>query len=256
MKLQMVQDAVVLKNNYLQGKAFYDSVNEHSKHRGGLVGYYRDMVTNEVNQLIDFEKMNLENEANNVTGSNLVNDLEVQAAAAAAAVTGGAMNAGIGALDSGVNAANGAYGGSKLSGYNSALRANATRAVSFQRNLVIASSAGTQITDSNTNVAQLITALKDLKQQANGGNIDDKAYEGLQLSMSAVQAQLSTEIHRMLAVNAQMTRAMLDSQNIEQAFSRQTAADMRSFYSRSARQREASGSDSAAVRTELNRMPR
>ena len=166
------------------------------------------------------------------------------------------MNAGVGAINSGVYAANGAYGGEKLAGYNSALRTNATRAVAFQRNLSISSSAGTQINMSNTNVAQLVTALNDLKRQANAGNIDDKTYEGLQLSMTALQAQLSTEVHRMLAINAQLTKSMLDSQNLEQAFSRQTAADMQSFYSRSARQRAASGTNSAAVRAELNRMPR
>jgi hypothetical protein len=257
MKLQLIQDAEIVKNNFLQAQSYYNYIDQRSKHRGGLMGYYSEMVTNEVNQVIDAEKMSIENDANNVTGANLVNDMAVQAAQAAAAITGSALNSGVSALGSGVDAANGEYGGSKLAGYNGALQTNnATRAAAFQRNLAISNSAGAQITASDTNVAQLMTALNDLKKQANGGNLDDQTYEGLQLSMTAVQAQLSTEVHRMLALNAQMTKAMLDSQNLEQAFSRQTAADMQSFYSRSVKQRSANGADKAAVTTELNRMPK
>lgn len=257
MKLQLVQDAEIVKNNFLQAQSYYNYVDQRSKHRGGLMGYYSEMVSNEVNQVIDAEKMSIENDANNVTGANLVNDMALQAAQAAAAVTGGAMKAGVGAVGSGVDGANGVYGGSKLAGYNGALQTNnATRAAAFQRNLAISNSAGAQITESDNNVARLMTALNDLKKQANNGNIDDQTYEGLQLSMTAVQAQLSTEVHRMLALNAQLTKAMLDSQNLEQAFSRQTAADMQAFYSHSAQQRAASGTDRAAVTTELNRMPR
>lgn len=257
MKLQLVQDAEIVKNNFIQAQSYYNYVDQRSKHRGGLMGYYSEMVSNEVDQVIDAEKMSIENDANNVTGANLVNDMALQAAQAAAAVTGGAMKASVGAVGFGVDDMNDAYGGSKLAGYNGALRTNnATRAAAFQRNLAISNSAGEQIAESDTNVARLMTALNDLKKQANSGNIDDQTYEGLQLSMTAVQTQLSTEVHRMLALNAQLTKAMLDSQNLEQAFSRQTAADMQAFYRRSTQQRAASGTDRAAVTAELNRMPR
>jgi hypothetical protein len=257
MKLQMVQDAEILKNNFLQAESYYNYINTRSKSRGGLVGYYSQMVTNEVNTVIDAEKMNIENDANNVTGANFVNDLAVQATNAAAAVSGGAMNAGVGALNSGVNAANAAYGGSMLAGYNSVLSANnATRAVAFQRNMAIANSAGVVISTSYVTVASLMTSLNDLKKQANAQNIDDQTYESLNLSIAAVQAQLTTEVHRMLALNAQLLKAQLDTQNLEQAFSRQTAADMASFYNKSVQRRSANGTDANAVITELKRQPK
>jgi hypothetical protein len=256
MKLQMVQDAEILKNNFLQAESYYNYINARSKSRGGLMGYYSQMVTNEVDTVIDAQKMSIENDANNVTGATFVNDLAVQATNAAAAVSGGAMNAGVSALNSGVNAANAAYGGSMLAGYNSVLSANnATRAVAFQRNMAIANSAGVVISTSYVTVASLMTSLNDLKKQANVQNLDDQTYESLNLSIAAVQAQLTTEVHRMLALNAQLLKAQLDTQNLEQAFSRQTAADMASFYNKSVQQRSANGTDANAVITELNRQP-
>ncbi len=257
MKLQMVQDAEILKNNFLQAESYYNYINARSKSRGGLMGYYGRLVANEVNAVIDAEKMSIENDANNVTGSNLVNDLAVQATNAAAAVSGSAMKAGVGALNSGVDSTNAAYGGSMLAGYNGALSAkNATRAAVFQRNMSIANSAGSAISTSYTTVSSLMTSLNDLKKQANAQNLDDRAYESLNLSIAAVQAQLTTEIHRMLALNAQLIKAQLDTQNLEQAFSRQTAADMAAFYGKSVRQRSANGTDVNAVITELKRPPR
>jgi hypothetical protein len=256
MKLQLVQDAEIVKNNFLQAQSYYNYIDQRSKHRGGLMGYYSEMVTNEINTVVDAEKMSIENDANNVTGSNLVNDLAVQATNAASAVSSAAFSGGVNTVAGGVDAANGVYGGSMLTGYNSALSANkATRAVAFQRNMVLANSAGASITTSNTNVASLMTSLNDLKKQANVQNIDDQTYEGLQLSMTAVQAQLSTEVHRMLSLNVQLLKADLDNRNLEQAFSRQTAADMQSFYGKSAQQRAANGTNSNAVITELNRQP-
>jgi hypothetical protein len=252
MKLQLVQDAEVVKNNFLQAQSYYNYIDNRSKHRGGLMGYYSEMVTNEINTVVDAEKMSIENDANNVTGSNLVNDLAVQATNAASAVSSAAFSSGVNGVAGGVNAANGVYGGSMLAGYNSALSSNkATRAVAFQRNMALSNAAGATITTSNTNVAQLMTSLNDLKQQANTQNLDDQTFESLQLSMTAVQAQLNTEVHRMLSLNAQLLKADLDNRNLEQAFSRQTAADMQSFYSRSVQQRSASGTDPNAVITEL-----
>ena len=256
MKLQMVQDAEIIKNNFLEAESYYNYINARSKSRGGLMGYYSQMVTQEVDTVIDAQKMSIENDANNVTGANFVNDLALQMTSAASNVTGGAMNAGVGAVTAGVNAANGAYGGSYLAGYNSSLSMNnATRAAAFQRNMAIANSAGVVVSTSYANVAQLMTSLNDLKKQANAQNLDDQTYESLNLSMTAVQAQLTTEVHRMLALNAQLLKAELDTQNLEQAFSRQTAADMASFYSKSAAQRAANGTSQTAVITELNRQP-
>jgi hypothetical protein len=256
MKLQLVQDAEIIKNNALQAESYYNYIDQHSKHRGGLVGYYSEMVTQEVNSVIDSEKMSIEYDATHVTGANLVNDMAVQSANAASAQTAAAMGAGVGGLNSGVDAVNGLYGGSKLSGFNNALTKNgATRAAAFQQSSAISAAAGTAITTSYTNVADLTKSLNDLKKQANVGNLDDQTYEGLQLSMTAVQAQLSTEVHRMLALNAQLLKAQLDSQNLQTAFSRQTAADMAAFYGKSSQQRAASGTDANAVSAELKRQP-
>ena len=256
MKLQMVQDAEILKNNFLEAESYYNYINLRSKHRGGLMGYYSEMVTNEIDTVVNAEKLSIETDANNVTGANFVNDLAVQATNAASAVSGAAVSGGVNAVTYGVNAANGVYGGSMLAGYNSALSANkATRAVVFQRNMTIANAAGASITTSNTNVAQLTNSLTDLKKQANVMNLDDQTYESLQLSMTAVQAQLSTEVHRMLSLNAQLLKTDLDNRNLEQAFSRQTSADMATFYGKSVQQRGANGTDQNAVITELKRQP-
>ena len=256
MKLQLVQDAEILKNNFLEAESYYNYIDQRSKHRGGLMGYYSQMVTNEIDTVVNAEKLSIETDANNVTGANFVNDLAVQATNAASAVSNAAFSGGVSAVNAGVGAVNGIYGGSMLAGYNGALSANnATRAAAFQRNMAIANSAGAAITTSNTNVASLMTSLNDLKKQANVQNIDDQTYESLQLSMTAVQAQLSTEVHRMLSLNAQLLKADLDNRNLEQAFSRQTAADMATFYGKSVQQRAAHETDPNAVITELKRQP-
>lgn len=256
MKLQMVQDAEIIKNNFVQAEGYYNYIDQRSKGRGGLVGYYKEMVESDVNQVVDAEKMNLRNDATSVTGPTLVNDFALKAADEATRASGDAIDGAGRTLDGGVNAADSAYGDSKFGAFNSALRRrNGTRAAAFSSALTVAGAAGRQIDASDLQVGELTKAVNDLRKQAADPNIDDKTYESLTLSLNAVQAQLAVELHRMLSINAQLTKAMLDSQNVEQAFSRQTAADFHGYARDAAQKRGSLGTDANAVKRELNRMP-
>jgi hypothetical protein len=259
MKLQLVQDAEIVKNNFIQGEQYYNYIDQRSKHRGGLMGYYQEMVANQVNQIVTQEELSLETNANNVTGANLVNDLASRASITASAVSSAAIAGAAGGVIGGMQGADALYGSSNLTAFNGALqKTSATRAVQFQRNVSIANSAGAQITASNTNVAGLTNALNELKKEAaaNSLSMDDNTFESLQLSIQAVQGELAVETHHLTAINAQLMKAMLDNQNIDDAFSRQTGADFNGYLNSSAQRRASSGTNSQSVITELNRQPK
>lgn len=48
MRLQAVQQAKILYDNYMESKNYYDMMVQKSRHRGGLMGYYSDLFTERV----------------------------------------------------------------------------------------------------------------------------------------------------------------------------------------------------------------
>lgn len=49
MRIELVKQTKALYDNYIQTKRYYDAINEASKNRGGLLGYYADRFMNRIN---------------------------------------------------------------------------------------------------------------------------------------------------------------------------------------------------------------
>ena len=262
MQLQMVQDAIMIKNNILEAESYYTYISNCSKHRGGLVGYYKDMAMNELTQMINADKFALEQQATTITGPNVVDDFM---AAAQTAAIGAVKNAG--------NAAN-STAGNVVSSFNRAYNnttnyqvADANLAVQtwqqqqnvqngqFAKNAAIAQTVGQQLQQSNANIAILMNATHDLRQKAAQGDLQDHDYEAVNTSINSINAQVGIEIHHMLNAQTTLLKTLLDSQSAAQALALQTAQDISAFKSQNAMQRLKYGANSNSILTELQRQP-
>ena len=260
MQLQVVQDALMIKNNVLEAESYYDYINNASKSRGGLVGFYKNMAMAEINQIVTADKFALEQQATTITGPNAVDDFMAAASVSA-----------INAVQSAGTAAN-STAGSAVSGFN-AVYNNATNYQVADANLVvrtwqqqqnvqngqlakqvaISSAVASQLAASNFYVANLDTALNNLAQTATQPNLTDQQHEQIHASYSAINAKLLVQTHHMLNIQATLIKTLLDSQSAAQALAQQAAADINAFKSYNAMQRAKYGGSASAITAELQR---
>ena len=260
MKLQIVQDAIMIKNNVLEAESYYAYINNASKSRGGLVGFYKDMAMAEVNQIVTADKFALETQATTITGPNAVDDFMAAASAAAVSATrqvGAAVNS---AAASGVSDFNAAYNGA--TGGVVASANNVVRTWQQQQNIqtgqlakqvAISSSAASAMAASNTYVAQLDTALNNLAQTATLPNLTDQQHEQMRVSYAAINAKLLVQLHHMINVQATIQKTLLDAQSTALALSQQAATDLGTYKSQNAAWRTQNGASASAITSQLQK---
>lgn len=110
MELQAVKDFVEIKNNALAAKETFDYFDQKSRHRGGLVGYYKDYLKKEMNSIADEELSRINNEASTITGNTAVGTLVNHAANAITNTGDAVISAGVNGAFMGMSAADSGYG--------------------------------------------------------------------------------------------------------------------------------------------------
>jgi len=238
MKLQMVQDAVILKNNYLQTKEYYDMVYEHSQHRGGLMGYYKDYFEQQLDNAAADQWRQLNAEASSISSGTFVNTLVAEAAGDVAAGTENAIGGAAGAVGGGLKTLDGGYG-------------NARGLLFRQKKAQVAAidamnAASEQRADATT---QQVAALV---QRGSSGMISDTERESIQMHAQLLQLQLLSELRQLMNVNTEILNAKAKEDLAESALALKASAALADHTNRQASR--ATTSQDAIVR-ELQRRP-
>jgi hypothetical protein len=239
-KLQMVQDAITLKNNYLQTKAFYDTVNAHSQHRGGLMGYYKDYFDQEFQNIAADEWRKLTLESSTITGDTAVGRLVAQGTAAIGGATGSAIGGAGGFVGSGMSGVD--------AGYKSA------RGVVFSEHAKQVAAVDKVISMSETRADATGAMIADLVKRGSSDMISDGERESIDMHAQLLQLQVLSDMRQLLNLNAQILNAQSKQNLTEQALALKTNQDMSTFRAGAAQRRGTSASSDQMVH-ELQRRP-
>ncbi|OGR97780.1 MAG: hypothetical protein A2V88_09215 [Elusimicrobia bacterium RBG_16_66_12] len=257
MNTQMMKDAIVLKNTFVQAEKYYTWVDEKSKSRGGLVGYYRQMAEDEVDSFIEDEKQKFIHEGTNVTGRTLVNDIAVKASKEAEAALSKGINAAGRPVDSAFKQMDRSYGDSNTE-WNDALQQQSIgMTAGFKVGLEASELAAKRIEAANKEVGGLLKTMQSIERESANPRLTDKQHDSIMLSQAAIQSRLGVAQYKVTVINAELVRKMIDGQNINAAIARQASASYQRFTLRNLEGlRGKPGTEKAAVAAELKRMPR
>lgn len=238
MKLQMVQDAVILKNNYLQTKEYYDMVYEHSQHRGGLMGYYKDYFEQQLDDAAADQWRHINAEASSISSGTFVNTLVAEAASDVAAGTEDAIGGASGVVGGGLKTLDGGYG-------------NARGLLFHQKKAQVAAidainAASEQRADATTK------QIAEVVKRGSSSMISDSERESIQLHAQLLQLQLLSELRQLMNVNTQILNERAKEDLAESALALKASAALADHTSSQASR--ATASQDAIVR-ELKRRP-
>jgi hypothetical protein len=260
MQLQMVQDALMIKNNILEAESYYTYIDNASKHRGGLVGFYKDMALAEINQIVAADKNMLEQQATTITGPTAVDDFMAAATAGAIRVTQQAASAADSAAAGGVSSFNVAYNdatGGAVANSNSVVRTwqqqQNIQTSQLAKQVALSSSVASAIAASNAYVAKLDTSLNSLAGTASLGSLTDQQHEQIIASYAAINAKLLVELHRLLNIQATLLKTQLDSQSATSALAQQTATDLSTYKSQNAALRRQYGAPAGTITAQMQK---
>ena len=260
MQLQMVQDALMVKNNILEAESYYAYIDNASKHRGGLVGFYKDMAMAEINQIVTADKNMLLGQATTITGPTAVDDFMAAATAGAISATQQAASAANSVTASGVSSFNTAYDGATDEAV--ANTNNVVRKWQQQRNIqtsqlakqvALSSTVASAMAASNEYVAKLETSLNNLAATATQGSLTDQQHEQIIASYAAINAKLLVELHRVLNIQATLLKTQLDSQSTTLALAQQTATDLSTYKSQNAAWRQQYGAPAGTITDQMKK---
>jgi hypothetical protein len=240
MKLQLVQDAITLKNNYLQTKAFYDTVYAHSQHRGGLMGYYKDYFDQEFQNIAADEWRKLNLEGSSITGDTAVGRLVAQGAAAIGGATGSAINGAGGLVGSGMTGVDG--------GYKNA------RGALFSEQKKQVSGVDKMIAMSETRADATSAMIADLVKRGSSDVISDGERESIDMHATLLQLQVLSDMRQLLNLNAQILNAQSKQNLAETGLALKTTQDLAAFRAGGA-QRKSTTATSDQMVHELQRRP-
>lgn len=238
MKMQMVQDAVTLKNNYLASKAFYEMVEQNSKHRGGLMGYYKDMVEQQFDNIAQQQYRQFNDEFTNVTGENAVNTALNRMSKKVSDTAGAGIDAGANASMRPFQAADGTYA--------------AVRGQMFQREQKQVEALEARTMASDKIVEPIEKEIKNLVRRASVPTIGTKEKESIDLHAQLTQLQLLAEIRQMLSINSQALNAQARKNLNEQTMALSAVRDLAKYKADASAFRKPSDND---VVKELKRRP-
>jgi len=259
-QLQIVQDALVIKDNLIEAEGYYNYGYNASKSRGGLVGFYKNMAMAEINQIVTADKNMLETQATTITGPNAVDDFMAAATVGAISATQQAGNAANSAAMSGVSSFNTAYNGvtgGAVTSANNVVRTwqqqQSIQTGQLAKQAAISSATASAISASNAYVAQLDTSLNALAQTATMPNLTDQQHEQLIVSYSAINAKLLIQLHHMINVQATLEKTMLDSNSTTMALAQQTATDLSTYTSQNAAWRQQYGAPAGTITDQMKK---
>jgi hypothetical protein len=240
MRLQLVQDAITLKNNYLQTKEFYDTVYAHSQHRGGLMGYYKDYFNQEFANIAadEWRKINLE--GSSITGDTAVGRLVAQGTAAIGGATGKAIGGAGDVVGSGMSGVD--------AGYKNA------RAIVFSEHTKQVAAVDKVISMSETRADATGAMIADLVKRGSSDVISDVERESIDMHAQLLQLQVLSDMRQLLNLNAQILNAQSKQNLTEQALALKANQDMSTFRAGAAQRKGASASSDQMVH-ELKRRP-
>lgn len=263
MQIQLVQDAIMIKNNILEAESYYNYIDKCSKHRGGLIGYYSDMIKLQLQAMIEQDKMALMNEATTVTGANAVDDfMGAMGAGAVAAVqsAGDAANSALAGQVSGFNAFYNGVTDHAVSAANNIVRnyqqkKSAVGQAQFARNVTLSQAVTTAMSESNENIAALAKSLANLDKLASQGDLEDRQYEQVNTSMGSLNTRIALEAYKMLNIQATLLQASLNEQTASQAMAMQVQQDLAAYATQQGQQKAKYSHTAADVLREFRRKP-
>ncbi len=214
-KLQMVQDAITLKNTYLQSKQFYDTVYARSQHRGGLMGYYKDYFQKAADNMAASEWRQINNEASSITGQTPMSRLLESGAAAIGRQTGQAINGAGGVIGGGLNGVD--------RGYKSA------RAVIFSDQKRQVAAVDQVIAASEDRADQTAKMVADLVKRGSADAISDNERESIDMHAQLLGLQVLSEIRQLLNVNAQILNSQAKHSLAEVSVALKAGSDLSEF---------------------------
>jgi hypothetical protein len=238
MKMQMVQDAVIIKNNYLASKAFYDQIDAQSKHRGGLMGYYKEMIEQQFDNVAQSQWRQFQDEATNVTGENSVNTFLNKTSAKISDGAGRGIDAAGNATMAPLNSLD--------SGYSS------VRGALFQQQKRQVDAVDMRTTASDKIAEPIEKEIKSLVRRASVPAISTKELESIQMHANLTQLQLMAEIRQLLSLNSQQINAQTKKDLAEMTMALKASNDLAMYGS--ARKATPKMSSDEIVR-ELKRRP-
>lgn len=238
MRMQMVQDAVVLKNTYLQSKQYYEMVERRSKHRGGLMGYYRDFFDQQMQNVAADEWRKLNFEASSITGDTPLSRLVRQGADALGNGAGEAFGAAGGRVGKSMDGVDAGYKGA--------------RAVIFREQASEVASADKLSLASEDRAAKIGAMIGDLVKRGSASSINDHERESIEMHAQLLQLQLLSEMRQLLNLNAQINNAKAKRSLAEAAAAIRAAQDLGRF--RAAAAKAPRATDDQVVH-ELRRRP-
>lgn len=215
MQMQMVQDAVVLKNTYLQSKQYYDMVEERSRHRGGLMGYYRDFFDQQMTNMAADEWRKMSFEASSVTGDTPLGRIVRKGADALGNGAGSAFGAATGLAGRGLGDVDSGYQG--------------VRAVIFHEQASQVTAADRLSQASEDRAAQIQAMIGDLVKRGSAAAINDRERDSIEMHAQLLQLQLLSEMRQLLNLNAQIGNAKAKQALAEAAASIRAAQDLGRF---------------------------
>ena len=241
MKLQMVQDAIVLKNNYLAAKQFYDTIEAHSKHRGGLMGYYADYAKEQFKNMAEQEWSRIYSEGTTLTGPTAVNDLINGVTDAINQKVGGVIDSAAGAVGAGMQVPDRGY-------------ASVRHAVFSQKKQQTAS-VDKMIAASEQGAAATNKQIQDLVRRGSAAQIDDKASESIQMQAAVLEVQLLSQIRQLLNLNAQIGNFQAKESLAEAAVGMATANDLSEYRAQAAQNRKSGAPSRGQLNSVLQGRP-
>lgn len=241
MKLQMVQDAITLKNNYLAAKRFYDNIEAKSKHRGGLMGYYADYAKEQFKAMAEQEWARLYAEGTNQTGPAAVEDLINGVFGAVNQKVGAAIDSAEGAVAAGIEAPDRGY-----SNVRHALFSGQKRQTASVDKMIAASEQGAIATNKQ---------IQDLVKRGSAAKIDDRANDSIQMQAAILQVQLLSQIRQLLNLNAQIGNFEAKQGMAEEAVGMATANDLAEYRAQAAKSRRAAAPSQGRLATVLQGRP-
>ncbi|MBI5239122.1 MAG: hypothetical protein HY926_01485 [Elusimicrobia bacterium] len=239
MKLQMVQDAITLKNNYLAAKRFYDNIEAKSRHRGGLMGYYADYAKEQFKAMAEQEWARLYAEGTSQTGPAAVEDLINGVFGAVNQKVGGVIDSAEGAVAEGMAVPDRGYANVRHSLFSQQKRQ--TEAVD---KMVASSEKGAAATNKQ---------IQDLVRRGSAAQIDDKASDSIQMQAAILQVQLLSQIRQLLNLNAQINNFQAKQGMAEEAVGMATANDLAEYRAQAAKSRRSAAASRSRLATVLGR---
>ena len=225
MRLQIVQSAIVIKNEFLAAQTYYNYIKQRSMHRGGLIGSYRDELTQVMQAELQNEKSQLLSEATNQTGATVIDDFMLLTTTLTGQKVDAASQKLLAAQKSAQASADVVYlnaTNNDVARMNNAVRnwqwaQGVMRQAEYNKNATLVASCAIAINNSQARMQQLIQQLTAQEQNVSSSDLSDTDYEAYSSAMTSIRARIEVEQYKMEALRATMQQAEYSQTTMDQA---------------------------------------